>query len=78
MKSPNVGVQPVNQPRPAVIPTPPATPKEVTLYRLNQESLAALRKGNRVGVNSNTTELQAGFLLGVQHILQVLEEGFTV
>jgi hypothetical protein len=29
-------------------------------------------------VQGNTTELQAGFQLGVQHVLKMLREGYTV
>lgn len=28
-------------------------------------------------VNSNTTDVQAGFMLGIQHVLKLLREGYV-
>lgn len=52
-----------------------------TVTRLHPEELKKLR--TKLGgeyacrVASETTPLQAGFLLGVQHVLNLLSEGFT-
>lgn len=50
------------------------------LYRLDESQLEAVRRqaGGSISINSNTTPLQAGFALGVQHVLNTLREGFVV
>lgn len=49
------------------------------IYRLSPEQLDAVRrKAAGISINSNTTPLQAGFQLGVHHVLDILREGFTV
>lgn len=65
-------IRPVNQSQ---------TPKVEgnNLYRFNEQSLAVLRtRLPKPGVNADTTPLQAGFLLGVAHVLQMLQDGWTV
>lgn len=53
---------------------------EKTIYTLDQNQLAAVRKkaGLALSVNSNTTPLEAGMQLGMARVLQILQEGFTV
>lgn len=50
------------------------------IHRLDPKQLAAVRHAvaGKVSINSNTTPLQAGFQLGVQSVLNTLQEGFTV
>lgn len=52
-----------------------------TVTRLSPEELRKLRDlcGGRAGcrVTETTTPQQAGFQLGVQHVLNLLAEGFT-
>lgn len=51
------------------------------VYRLDPDMLAAVRhkaQGGAIAINHNTTPIQAGFQLGVQHVLNILQEGFTV
>lgn len=54
-------------------------PTETILHRLDPSALAVIKKQCAAGItiNSNTTPLQAGFQLGVQHVINVLQEGFT-
>lgn len=49
------------------------------IQRLSPEALAAVRHrvAGVITINANTTPLQAGFQLGVQHVLNTLQEGFT-
>lgn len=51
-----------------------------TLHRLSPDQLDAVRRavGGAIAINQNTTPLQAGFQLGVQHVLNVLQSGFKV
>jgi len=50
-----------------------------TIHRLSPETLAAVRQqaGGQISLNHNTTPTQAGFQLGVQHVLNILQQGFT-
>lgn len=49
-----------------------------TTYRLSPETYNALAKQcPSPGVGPATTELQAGFQLGVQYVLQKLREGYV-
>jgi hypothetical protein len=49
------------------------------VYRFTPETLRHLKsKLPRPGVDATTTDLKAGFLLGIQHVLGMLEEGWTV
>lgn len=51
--------------------------KEVTIFRLSETQLKLLEK--EIGppfVNKDTSELQAGFLLGIQYIMKKLRDGF--
>lgn len=49
------------------------------VYRLDESQLEAVRRkaSGTISINSETTPLQAGFSLGVQHVLNVLREGFV-
>jgi hypothetical protein len=50
-----------------------------SIYRFDEQSLRQLRnKLPKPGVTAETSPLQAGFLLGVQHVLQMLQDGYTV
>lgn len=51
-----------------------------TVVRLDEAILADLRRkaGVTAVVTNQTTEHMAGYQLGVQHVLNVLAEGFTV
>lgn len=53
---------------------------ESDLNRLTQAQYAAFEKKAQAItiVNSTTTELQAGYQLGVQHALKILREGWVV
>lgn len=60
-------------------PQLPITSSEGELYRFNPESIRQLEKQlNAVHVNASTTDIQAGYMLGVQHVLSLLRNGFTV
>lgn len=60
-------------------PQLPITSGEGELYRFNPESIRQLEKQlPMVTVNGTTTEVQAGYLLGIQHVLSILRQGFTV
>ena len=49
------------------------------VYRFNADSLVALEKQFPGAlVNAQTTDIQAGYLLGVQAVLSALRNGFTV
>ena len=49
------------------------------LHRLSSDAYGQLSKQCPViAVNNDTQQLQAGFQLGVQHVLQKLREGFVV
>jgi hypothetical protein len=50
------------------------------VYRLDRDSLTALRRSVNPStfVTGQTTDIQAGYMLGVQHVLNALQEGFTV
>lgn len=68
----------VYTPGPFAAPVPKTT-VEQTLYRFNDQTLAQLRaKLPKPGVTDDTSPLKAGFLLGVAHTLQVLQDGWTV
>lgn len=48
------------------------------VVRLSQDEYLALHKKCRKPiVTENTTELDAGFLLGIQHVLEMLREGWV-
>lgn len=53
-----------------------------TVVRLSPDQLAEVRK--RVGgpasciVGAQTTDIQAGYMLGINHVLNILAEGFTL
>ncbi|NUX98775.1 hypothetical protein [Paraburkholderia youngii] len=52
---------------------------EKVIYRLDAEVLKRLEEQlPKPLVNSTTTELMAGYALGVQAVLQKLREGYTV
>lgn len=54
-------------------------PPAKTVYRLERGQYNELVKKLPLPVPSdNTTDIQAGYLLGVQHVLAKLREGFTV
>lgn len=54
-------------------------PKEVVTHRLTQDVYKALEAGLPVPfVNQHTSDLQAGFALGIQFVLKQLREGFVV
>lgn len=36
------------------------------------------RAGGNTNLNNTTTDLQAAYQLGVQHVLRILREGFTI
>lgn len=47
------------------------------LRRLDEESMQKLEKRVRPpSVDKETTEISAGFLLGIQNVLKVLRDGF--
>jgi hypothetical protein len=51
----------------------------VEVVRLTQEQLAVLeRKLAPPVVTTTTTELQAGYQLGIQTVLKELRDGFTI
>lgn len=54
--------------------------QEAILHRLDPAALASIKQrvAAAISINHNTTPLQAGFQLGVQHVLNVLQEGFAV
>lgn len=57
------------------------TPKEqfTDLYRLNADSLNRLRDAlPKPGVDSVMDSHKAGFLLGIQYVLETLRKGWTV
>lgn len=53
--------------------------KEVVVHRLTQEVYKHLESQMPVPfVNQQTTDVQAGFALGIQYVLKQLREGFVV
>lgn len=58
----------------------PATPLPTqTFHRLSQTALGALTASLPPAMpSSNTTDIQAGFMLGIQHTLNLLRNGFVV
>lgn len=51
-----------------------------TVAPMQWEQYVELEKkvaGSGAMVGSNTTDVQAGFLLGVQHVLHILRNGFV-
>lgn len=53
--------------------------KVVELTRLRPDVYAGLEKQVAAPyVDRQTTEIQAGFLLGIQHVLKVLRDGYVV
>lgn len=50
------------------------------IYRLTPEVYTALENKilSNVLVNDKTTEIQAGYMLGIQKVLKELRDGFTV
>jgi len=61
---------------------PYPAPKVTEVTRLTPQVYAALRKqlgGNATAfATQQTTEIQAGFMLGINHVLNVLQEGFVI
>lgn len=56
----------------------PGSPPPSTVIRLQADAYAQLsRQCSTIAVNNETSPLQAGFQLGVQHVLQKLREGFV-
>jgi len=55
------------------------TQQEVN-FRLSSEAYKQLEKQllSDVIVSDKTTDLQAGYMLGIQKVLKVLRDGFTV
>ncbi len=54
-------------------------PTAVRVAVLTQEQLGQLASQLPAPiVTAQTTELQAGFQLGVQHVLSILRKGFTI
>lgn len=52
---------------------------ERVITRLDKDVYEALVKRlPGIGVGTDTTELQAGYQLGVQHVLAILREGFVI
>lgn len=66
--------------RPATEAPPQTNVVVITLNRLTQAQYAALEKQVHAVtvVNQTTTELQAGYQLGMQHALKALREGWVV
>lgn len=57
----------------------PEQPKVVTYARLTREVYEDLeRKVGRILVTRETTDLQAGYQLGVQSVMQMLREGYVI
>lgn len=57
------------------------TPQPIThtQHRLSQDAYAALTKQlPSAAVDNEVSAHRAGFLLGIQHVLQKLREGFVV
>lgn len=53
--------------------------KELIVVRLRPDMYNELeRKCKTLNVNENTTSLQAGFALGVEHVLKMLRVGYTI
>ena len=53
--------------------------KTITVARLTSEMLADLEKRLPPPiVDERTTDLQAGYRLGVQHVIKLLREGYTI
>lgn len=51
-----------------------------TIAPMQREQYLELEKkvaGNNAMVSQTTTDVQAGFQLGVQHVLQILRNGFV-
>jgi hypothetical protein len=49
------------------------------VHRLSQEALMELRKKLPLpDVSSTTTDLEAGYKLGIQKVLDLLREGFVI
>lgn len=50
------------------------------VYRLTPEVYSQLEEKllSDVLVNKETTDLQAGYMLGIQKVLKVLRDGFTI
>lgn len=60
----------------------PAQPEKVTVVRLSPEMMADLRRrlggAGLIVVSGHTTDIQSGYMLGVNHVLNVLQEGFVI
>lgn len=53
--------------------------KSGTLYRLDSDQYKELvRQLPKPIPSENTTDIQAGYLLGIQHVLDKLREGFVI
>lgn len=53
--------------------------KPRVVLRLEQSQLDALeRKLTPIGIQSNTTDLLAGQMIGEQRVLKLLRDGFTI
>lgn len=49
------------------------------VYRFRPDELVRFRQAlPRPAVSTDTTDIQAGFLLGIQYVLDKLEQGWTV
>jgi len=70
---------PSNKPRDYIQNIPEDTPKETLfIHRLSPDMVQELRRQLDDGrVDKTTTETQAAFKLGIQHALNVLEQGFV-
>lgn len=52
---------------------------QTIVFRLEKSQLEALeRKLIPIGIQSNTTELLAGQMIGEQRVLKMLRDGFTI
>lgn len=57
---------------------PDNTKKVIEVHRLSREGYQALEKlCGPIKPTTTTTSIEAGYALGVQHVLQLLREGFT-
>ncbi len=58
---------------------PQDTKKTITVHRLSKEAYDSLEQ--QLGLTqpqTTTTEIQAGYMLGLSHALKVIRQGFTV
>lgn len=54
--------------------------EEITRFRLSPDAYIQLEKQilSDVVVSDKTTEIQAGYMLGIQKVLKVIRDGFTI